>query len=76
MRKLILKWLFGTDDIEKYMKLLEDNMDYGNRLLTTLDDHLDTLKREEETIDIARKLIKICKNHGIDIDEEAKHIEL
>ena len=69
MRKLILKWLFGTDDVERYFTILQ--RDTG-----LIEDHLNTLKLAKEDILICRKLIKICKNHGINIDEEMKDVEL
>jgi hypothetical protein len=83
MRKLILMWLFGTDDIEDYLELLRDTRKYTQKCLETskkhletIHQHLDTLKEERENLDVIRKLIKVCENHGIDVDEEIKHVEL
>ena len=83
MKKLVLEWLFGTDNIKDYIVLLRENMDYCNRLIEANNQiidanksHLKTLEEERENIDIIRKLIKVCENHGIDVDKEIKHIEL
>lgn len=82
-RKLILEWLFGTDDVDSYMKLLKKNIDYcsdgikhAEECIELIRDHRKSLEREKWTIETIRKLIKICENHGIDVDEEIKHVEL
>lgn len=76
MKKLILRWLFGTYDIEDYFKLLHrDNKHYQDKL-DLINLHLETLDKEKENLDIIRKLIKVCENHGINADEEIKKIEL
>ena len=41
-----------------------------------IDSYLETLNTEKENLDIIRKLIKVCENHGINADEEIKEIEL
>ena len=69
MRKLILYWLFGTDDIDDYLDLLRNCKRYCQKLIDTNNEHIETIK---ELI----KLIKICKNHGIDVEKEIKEIEL
>ena len=76
MRKLILMWLFGTDDIEGYMKLLTQRINHINEDLELVHEHQRTLEREEWALNTLRKLIKVCENHGIDIDEAIKHIQL
>lgn len=76
MRKLILRWLFGTDDVEDYFKLLHRNNKHIQEQIDLIDSHLKTLYEEKENLDIIRKLVKVCENHGIDIDEEIKHIKL
>lgn len=76
MRRRILKWLFGVDDVKTYIELLNDSMKYNEKCLELIDDHLLTLDKYKDELQITRKLIVICKNHKIDIDEEIKHIEL
>lgn len=76
MRERILWWLFGTDEIESYMELLRKRYDHTNECLELLAAHGKTLEREEWALNMLGKLIKICENHGIDIDEEIKHIQL
>lgn len=82
MKKLILNWLFGTD-VKKYEELLKDHMkllhksvEREQKCLDQIQFHLQTLNEEKENLDIIRKLIKICENHGINADEEIKHITL
>ena len=70
MRKLILKWLFGTDDIEQYTELLSRAIDLSHTRIDLVDDHLKTLHREQEALKDMLKLIEICKSHGIDVDKE------
>ena len=76
MKKLILRWLFGTNDIADYMYLLKRHVDHCQEKLELIDEHKKTLYREKEELDMIRKLIRICENHGIDVDEEFKQIEL
>ena len=76
MKKLILNWLFGADDIKGYMDLLYESRNYYTDYKNALDDHLETLRKHGEDLDIMRKLIKVCKNHGINVDEEIENIEL
>ena len=76
MRKLILTWLFGTDDIEDYFKVLRDNINYCKIRMDDIQYHLKTLEEHKKALDIIMKLIKVCENHGIDVDEEIKHVEL
>ena len=75
MRKWILRWLFGTDDIKSYMELLTESMNHHQRCRGFLDDHLKTLEREKEELNDIKKFLRICENHGIDVDEEMKKIE-
>lgn len=76
MKKLILIWLFGTDDIKSYIELLSENLEYTKEYMRLINDHIKTLEKHKEDIDIIRKLIKICEKHGINVDEEIKHIKL
>lgn len=76
MRERILRWLFGTSDIESYFDLLVKNRDNFHEQMRLIDDHLKTLERSKENIETILKLIKICENHGIDVDEEINHIQL
>lgn len=76
MRKLILKWLFGTDNVERYAELLDKTIEYNAKYINQIDAHLKTLKEDRENLDIIRKLIKVCENHGIDVDTEIKQIKL
>lgn len=76
MKKLILEWLFGTDNVKDYMELLRDNLNYIERLMKANDDHIKTLERHKEDLITMRKLIQICENHGIDVDEEIKHVKV
>lgn len=75
MRERILWWLFGTDDIESYMKLLRQRWDHVNECLELLDEHKKTLDRQEWALNMIEKLMKICENHGIDIDKEIEKLE-
>ena len=83
MKKLILRWLFGTDNINSYMELLRENKDHcidalkhTNECIELIREHRETINRAEWFIQLCEKLIRICKNHGIDIDEEIKYIQL
>lgn len=76
MKERILMWLFGTDDIPHYMELLEKSFNHSEECLKLLDDHNKTLERAKWELDTIRKLIRICENHGIDVDEEIKHVQL
>lgn len=76
MKKRILNWLFGTEDVKEYIQLLHEVLNCREKHLDAIKSHLKTLEEERENIEIIRKLIRICENHGIDVDEEIKHIEL
>lgn len=76
MKKRILRWLFGTDDIKEYIDVLVESRDNTYEQMRLIDDHLETLEKSKENINTILKLIKICENHGIDVDEEIKHIQL
>ena len=76
MRERILRWLFGTANIDDYFDLLSNNHENIAKQIKLIDDHLKTLKRSQKELETTRKLIKICENHGIDVDEEIKHIQL
>ena len=70
MKKWILNWLFGTDNVKSYMKLLLEGMDSCKESKYLIDSHLETLRQSKEMTDIALKLIEICKKYGIDVDKE------
>ena len=76
MRKLILRWLFGTDNIDEYTELLGRVINELESHQKTIYKNLEDLEEHRETLDTVRKLIVICKNHGIDVDKEIKNIEL
>ena len=76
MKKLILRWLFGTDDIDDYFDLLVNARDHSQEKIQLLDDHIATLERNRENIKTILKLIKICDNHGIDVDTEINHLQV
>ena len=76
LRKRILWWLFGTDDIDQYMYILRDSKRYVEEHLKTLHEYVKEIEDHKESLHIILKLIKICENHGIDVDEEIKHIAL
>lgn len=81
MKKIILNWLFGTDNVKEYIELLNKNIEYNQEsiehhqeCLRLIDDHKATLDRSKQYLDEMLKLIKICKNHGIDVDKEMEKI--
>lgn len=81
MRKLILRWLFGTDNIYEYMDLLKNYIDNNEKFLRELKAHRETLKERiedcndhMERLNTMRKLVAICNNHGIDVDKEIRNI--
>lgn len=76
MKRRVLNWLFGTDNVEKYMDLLYKNLNHSKECRELIDKHLETLKSQQEDLNNIRKLIKICENHGINIDKEVKEIKL
>ena len=76
MKKIILRWLFGTDNIDDYFDLLVKARDHTQEQIRVLDDHIETLKRSKENIQTILKLIKICENHGIDVDTEINHFQV
>lgn len=73
MKKFILKWLFG-EDFKDYMELLHNHIEALKKHSKTIDDHIATLHREAEDLEIIRKLIVVCENHGIDVDKEIEQI--
>ena len=75
MKKLILNWLFGTDNVQSYMDVLSDCMDIRQKHIDAIDAHIKSLEKGMDDIETVRKLIRICKNHGIDVDEEFAQID-
>lgn len=75
MRKMILRWLFGTDDVQEYIYEIRDACQQRKEHVREIEDHLETLYREKEDLMTMRKLIHICEKHGIDVDEELKQME-
>ena len=83
MRKIFLRWLFGTSDITKYMDLLSDylrcNIGYSNELKEhkkSIEQHNQTINESLENLYMIKKLLKICENHEIDVDKELEQIEV
>lgn len=76
MRERILMWLFGTDDIKSYFELLVTAKRYCEEHLVTLRDLVKEIERHKESLNLMMKLIKICENHGIDVDEELNYVAL
>lgn len=74
MKKIILNWLFGTSNVKDYMDLLREGVSCDKECIKQMDDHLQTLYREKEDLQIIRDLIQICENHGINVDEEMKQV--
>ena len=66
IKKLILMWLFGTDDIKSYMELLRRGIDHCEERIELINSHKETLKREERELEMVRTLLKVCKDHGIE----------
>lgn len=69
MKRLILNWLFGTDNVKDYMKLLED-------YINSIEMNIELLHEGQFYINLVKKLLIVCSNHEIDINEEIKHVKL
>lgn len=76
MKKRILMWLFGTDNMEEYFALLYEVQTEREKHISAIKRHIETLHNLQDNLNIERKLIKICENHGIDVDREIKEVEL
>lgn len=76
MRKHVLMWLFGTDDIEEYIEILVSARRYVKEHLQTLHELIKEIEDHKKSLNLIRKLLKICENHGINADEEIKYITL
>ena len=76
MRKLVLNWLFGTDKVKEYVQLLRESIEHHEECKKLIDDHIQTLNRSKENLNTIQKLIKVCENHGIDVDKEMKNIKI
>lgn len=75
LKNKILNWLFGTDNVKRYMELLGESVEHHKECIRLIDDHKKTLDRSKEHIDDILKLIKICKKYGIDVDKEMKQMD-
>ena len=62
MRKKILEWLFDNE-LKDYGDLLNEN-------IKIRDEHIKTLKNYCDTLDKMQRLIEVCIEHKIDVDEE------
>ena len=76
IKKRILMWLFNTDNMEEYFALLHEVQNERENHINALNRHIETLHRLQDNLNIEIKLIKICENHGIDVDKELKEVEL
>ena len=76
MKKLILRWLFGTDNVKNYIQLLSESLKHHEECKTLINDHLERLNESREILNTMLKLIKICENHEIDVDKEIRQVEL
>lgn len=65
MKKLILNWLFGKENVEEYMELLSKAVELSNGRIDLISDHLKTLEREKEHINTILELIKVCEKYEI-----------
>ena len=74
MRKLILNWLFGEENVEKYMELLSESIELSNRQIELRRVYIKSLEREKEYLKTIIKLIDVCEKHGISVDDELKQI--
>ena len=75
IRKRLLNWLLGTDNVQKYTQLLDMAMSLSNERINLVNDHINTLNREKDTLETMKKMIKVYENHGINIDKEIKEVE-
>lgn len=62
MRQRILKWLFDSD-LKDYYELLQENRKIREQHIKTLEDYSNTL-------DTFIKVLDICKEHNICVEEE------
>lgn len=70
MKKLILRWLFGTDEVKEYIQLLLEHLQLHEKYKEMIDIDLKMFNRCKEELDTLLKLVEICEKHGIDIDKE------
>ena len=76
MKKLILKWLFGIDDVTQYVDMLGNAIEANKNCIERCNDVIRIVNEHKQDLDTIRKLIRVCENHGIDVDEEIKKIKL
>jgi hypothetical protein len=76
IKSKILNWLFGTDNVLRYTELLERNIQSGKEYCNLIEDYIKELEQHKEDLNTMRKLLRVCNNHEIDVDEEIKHIKL
>lgn len=82
MRRLILNWLFGVDNVPDYMETLKKCIDLCDECMDERKAHIESieerkrdLEEHKRSIETIIKLIKICENHGIDVEKEINEIE-
>lgn len=75
IRKIILNWLLGTDNVKEYMELLADNIEVRKGYIEEIASHRTSLEQSKEYFEDTLKLIKICEQHAIDVDKELKCID-
>ena len=70
MRKLILKWLFGTDDVEKYYDSLCNHEKTLNEHIELINEHIELLNDSVKYLEMLKKLSQLCAEKGVNVDEE------
>ena len=74
LRKKVLMWLFETEDVKKYMDILIAYKDELKKHGDTIERNLHELQEHMNTLKLLKKVIKVCKNHSIDIDKEVSEL--
>ena len=75
MKKLILNWLFGINNVREYVELLRDDLKNREEYLKDLHKHREALIRERMELQIILNLIAICENHKIDYKKELRELK-
>ena len=73
LKSIIQRWLFGTDVMVEYFHLLSKAAHANEELIYQIEQHQESLRKWGEDLDLLRKVLMICRNHGINVDEELKH---